>query len=85
MANKPFNIYFGERIAATGAPPVGGYQYLVDNDTVIEKTVFGDMAGFAGFQDDSIVTPIVTIDTWSRIAIVVNVVVDTGSSNGRGF
>ena len=66
--NKPFNQYFFERIPAAGAPPVGGYQYLVDNDGVIEKTVFGDVAGFAGFQDDVIVTPIAAADTWTAIS-----------------
>ncbi len=68
MANKPFNVYFGERIAASGAPPVGGYDYLVDNDGVVEKTVFGDVAGFAGFQDDSIITTIPAVSTWVPIA-----------------
>ena len=68
MANKPFNVYFDERIAASGSPPVGGYDYLVDNDGVIEKTVFGDVAGFAGFQDDATVTPIAAPDTWTPIS-----------------
>jgi hypothetical protein len=68
MANKPFNVYYGERLLATGAPPPAGYKYLVDNDGVIEYTVFGQVSGFAGFQDDVIVTPIAAADTWTPIA-----------------
>jgi hypothetical protein len=68
MPNKPFNIYYGERLAFSGSPPPAGLQYLVDNDGVVQRTVFGAVSGFAGFQDDSIVTPIVTVDTWTPIA-----------------
>ena len=68
MANKTFAQYMQDRIAASGAPPVGGYEYIVLNETVVESTVFGDLAGFAGFQDDAVVTPIATVDTWTPIA-----------------
>ena len=68
MANKPFATYFGERLEATGSPPPAGYFYLVDNDGVIEKTVFGLISGFAGFQDDTVVTSIATVDTYTPIS-----------------
>ena len=72
MANKPFNTYFGERIDFAGAPPPAGLQYLVDNDGVIQKTTFGLTGGFASVVDDSVVTTIVTVDTWTAIANTMN-------------
>jgi hypothetical protein len=68
MANKPFNIYFGERIDFAGAPPPAGLQYLVDNDGVVQKTTFGSTGGFAAAVDDSDVTTISAAATWTPIA-----------------
>jgi hypothetical protein len=72
MANKPFNIYFGERIDFAGSPPPAGLQYLVLNDDVVQKTTFGLTGGFASVVDDSVVTTIVTADTWTVIANTLN-------------
>ena len=68
MANKTFATYFGERIEVSGAPPPAGDYYLVDRDGVVGKTTFGLTGGFAQFSDDSTVTTIATVDTWTAIA-----------------
>ena len=68
MANKPFNTYYDERIEVSGAPPPQGFFYLIDNNGTVQKTTFGLTGGFAEFADDSIVTTIATVDTWTAIA-----------------
>ena len=68
MANKPFNVYFDERIEVAGSPPPQGFFYLVENNGVVEKTTFGLTGGFAEYQDDSVVTPITTVDTYVDVA-----------------
>jgi hypothetical protein len=68
MANKPFSTYYGERILVTGAPPPEGDAYLVLRSGVVGYTTFGLTGGFAQGSDDSTVTTITTVDTWTDIA-----------------
>jgi hypothetical protein len=68
MANKPFNVYYNERIPVSGAPPPGGDIYLTNRDSVIGSTTFGSTGGLAYFVDDSTVTTIAASATWTPIA-----------------
>jgi hypothetical protein len=68
MANKPFNVYYDERVPVSGAPPPGGDIYLTNRDSVIGSTTFGSTGGFAAAVDDSDVTTITAPDTWTAPA-----------------
>lgn len=68
MGNRPFNQYYDERIEASGSPPPEGDFYLIERTGVVNKTTFGLTGALASFEDDSTVTTIATVDTWTDIA-----------------
>ena len=68
MANKTFETYFDERIELTGNPPPEGDFYLVERSGVVYKTTFGGTVGLAAGVDDSDVTTIAGVNTWTAPA-----------------